>query len=170
MSKRSLKKYLETLNEEQLREQIMELYSTFKDVKVYYDFVFNPKEDKLVREAKEKIANEYFPVKRRKPRARRSVAQKYIKHFLTLGVSPVQVADVMWYNLEIATTFNAEKQVKQEAFYKSMAGSFDEALKYTLVHGLPDQFEARIHKLYDDIKAQDWSSLYTVEQSMQLLE
>lgn len=170
MSKRSLKKYLETLNEEQLREQIMELYSTFKDVKVYYDFVFNPKEDKLVRECKEKIANEYFPVKRRKPRARRSVAQKYIKHFLTLGVNPLQVADVMWYNLEIATTFNAERQVKQEAFYKSMARSFDEALKYTLVHGLLDQFRQRIHKVFDDIEAQEWPSLYTVEQSMQLLE
>ncbi|MBL7473799.1 DUF6155 family protein [Robertkochia sediminum] len=170
MSKRSLKKYLETLNEEQLREQIMELYTTFKDVKVYYDFVFNPKEDKLVRECKEKIANEYFPVKRRKPRARRSVAQKYIKHFLTLGVNPLQVADVMWYNLEIATTFNAEKQVKQEAFYKSMARSFDEALKYTLVHGLLDQFRQRIHKVFDDIEAQEWPSLYTVEQSMQLLE
>lgn len=170
MSKRSLKKYLETLNEEQLREQVMELYTTFKDVKVYYDFVFNPKEDKLVRECKEKIANEYFPVKRRKPRARRSVAQKYLKHFLTLGVNPMQVADVMWYNLEIATTFNAGKQVKQEAFYKSMARSFDEALKYTLVHGLLDQFRQRIHKVFDDIEAQEWPSLYTVEQSMQLLE
>lgn len=170
MSKRSLKKYLETLNEEQLREQIMQLYSTFKDVKVYYDFVFNPKEDKLVREAKEKIANEYFPVKRRKPRARRSVAQKYIKHFVTLGVNPVQVADVMWYNLEIATTFNSEKQVKQEAFYKSMARAFDEAMKYTLVHGVLDQFSNRIYKLHADISGQDWPSLYTVEQSMQLME
>ncbi len=148
----------------------MHLYGTFKDVKVYYDFVFNPKEDKIVHECKEKIANEYFPVKRRKPRARRSVAQKYIKHFMTLGVNPVQVADVMWYNLEIAATFNADKNVKQQAFYTSMAKSFDEAIKYTLVHGLYDQFATRIKKLVAEISEQDWPSMYAIEQSMGLLE
>lgn len=169
MSKRALKKYLETLTEEQLREQLMHLYGTFKDVKVYYDFVFNPKEDKLVHECKEKIANEYFPVKRRKPRARRSVAQKYLKHFMTLGVDPVQVADVMWYNLEIAAAFSAEKKVRQDSFYTSMARSFDEALKYTLVHGLYDQFGVRVQKLLEKIRGQDWPSLYVIEQSMELL-
>ena len=170
MSKRSLKKYLTTLNEEQLRDQVMHLYSTFKDVKVYFDFVFNPKEDKLINEGKEKIANEYFPVKRRKPRARRSVAQKYIKHFLTLGVNPVQIADLMWYNLEIATTFNKEKQLKQDAFYNSMARSFDEALKFTLVHGLYDQFGKRIAKLHAEMQEQEWSSLPSIDRSMELLE
>ena len=36
---------------------------------------------------------------------RRSVAQKYIKHFLLLGVDPFIIADVMLYNVEIAQTF-----------------------------------------------------------------
>ena len=58
MSKRNLKKYLTELNKEQLEEQLIELYDKFGDVKVYYDFVFNPNEDKLVREAKFKISNE----------------------------------------------------------------------------------------------------------------
>ena len=57
MSKRDLKKYLNELNKEQLEVQIIELYDKFSNVKVYYDFVFNPNEEKLVREAKFKIAN-----------------------------------------------------------------------------------------------------------------
>ena len=60
MSKRDLKKYITELNKEQLEEQILELYDKFTDVKVYYDFVFNPNEKKLVQEAKLKISNEYL--------------------------------------------------------------------------------------------------------------
>lgn len=169
MSKRALQKYLAELDEDQLREQLMHLYDTFKDVKVYYDFVFNPKEEKLVNESKEKIGNEYFPVRRKRPRMRRSVAQKYIKHFQTIGMNPLHVADVMWFNLEIASAFNKEKKVRQEAFYKSMARSFDEAVKYTLVNGLVDEFQPRIHKVYNDAVAQEWSSLDRLERSMELL-
>ncbi|THD69126.1 hypothetical protein E7Z59_01995 [Robertkochia marina] len=169
MSKRSLQKYLSELTEDQLREQLMHLYTTFKDVKVYYDFVFNPREEKLVNESKEKIANEYFPVRRKRPRARRSVAQNYIKHFMTLGVNPLHIADIMWFNLEIAVTFNKERKFKQEAFYKSMAKSFDEGIRYCSVNGLTDEFLPRIRKVYEEVVTQNWSSLDQIERSMELL-
>ena len=95
MSKRDLKKYLTTLKKEQLEEQILELYEKFNAVKVYYNFVFNPKEDRLFQEAKFKISNEYFPIKGNKPKLRRSIAQKIIKHFITLGVDSFIIADVI---------------------------------------------------------------------------
>ena len=63
MSKRDLKKYLSELNKSQLEEQLIELYDKFKDVKVYYNFVFNPNEHNLVKEDKLKISNEYFPIR-----------------------------------------------------------------------------------------------------------
>jgi hypothetical protein len=66
MSKRALKKYLATLDEEALREQFMELYNRFPEVKTYYDFVFNPREDQLLRQAMERISEEYFPRRRKK--------------------------------------------------------------------------------------------------------
>ena len=75
MSRRALKKYLTGLKKPELEEQMVDLYDRFPTVKQYYDFVFNPREDKWVQEAKEKISNEYFPLKRKKARARRSVAQ-----------------------------------------------------------------------------------------------
>ena len=48
MSKRDLKKYLSDLSKSQLEEQFVEMYDKFKDVKVYYDFVFNPNEKNLI--------------------------------------------------------------------------------------------------------------------------
>ena len=95
MSKRALKSYLKTLEKDQLEEQIMELYDKFKEVKAFYNFAFNPKEDHLMEEAKFKISKEYFPLTRRRPKMRRSVAQKTIKQFKLLGVEPFLIADLM---------------------------------------------------------------------------
>ncbi len=68
MSKRDLKKYLSELNNTQLQEQLIELYDKFISVKTYYDFVFNPNENGLVKEAKLKISSEYFPIRAKKPK------------------------------------------------------------------------------------------------------
>lgn len=161
MSKRDLKKYLSELNKEQLEEQIIELYEKFPAVKVYYNFVFNPKEDSLLQESKFKISNEYFPVKagrRTKPKMRRSVAQKYIKHFILLGVDPFVIADLMLYNIEIAQTFSAENTIKQELFYKSMLNSFEQLVQFVIANGIFTDFKGRIIAIYNESLLQKWSN------------
>lgn len=160
MSKRDLKKYLNELTKEQLEEQIIELYHKFSDVKVYYDFVFNPNEDKLVREAKIKISNEYFPVKGKKSKMRRSVAQKFIKHFIILGVDVFIIADVMLYNIEIAQTFSAEKTIKQEFFFKSMLTSFQQAVSFLMEQGIFVEFKSRVVAIKDETLHQNWVNQY----------
>ncbi len=160
MSKRDLKKYLTELNKTQLEEQIIELYDKFSAVKTYYDFVFNPKEDTLLRECKIKISNEYFPpktgAKARKPKMRRSVAQKYIKHFIVLGVDPFIVCDVMLYAIEIAQTFSAERIIKSELFYKSMFNSFEQAVVYMIANGILEEFKPRIFAIQSETIRQNW--------------
>lgn len=160
MSKRDLKKYLTELNKQQLEEQILELYEKFPAVKTYYDFVFNPKEDTLLKECKIKISNEYFPQKTsgkpRRPKMRRSVAQKYIKHFMVLGVDPFVIGDVMLYAIEIAQTFSAERSVYQETFYKSMLTSFEQAVKFMISNGILEEFKSRIISISEEARRQKW--------------
>lgn len=160
MSKRDLKKYLNELSKAQLEEQIVELYDKFSDVKVYYDFAFNPNEDKLVREAKFKISNEYFPVKGKKSKMRRSVAQKFIKHFISLGVDSFIIADIMLYNVEIAQTFSAERVVKQELFFKSMLTSFQQAVSFMIEKGILDDFKNRVVAVKEETMTQNWFNQY----------
>lgn len=155
MSKRALKKYLSELKKSELEEQLLGLYEKFPAVKAYYSFVFNPKEEKLVQEAKLKIGNEYFPVKRKRPRARRSVAQKYIKNFLLLGVDAPLVADVMLYNLEIAQEFSVHKNVT-DAFYKSMLNSFEQAIQYIALNAILPEFKDRILVIYKHTQDNNW--------------
>ncbi len=174
MSKRDLKKYLSELNKEQLEEQIIELYEKFSPVKVYYDFVFNPKEETLLKECKLKISNEYFPLKkagrRSKPKMRRSVAQKYIKHFVVLGVDPFVIADVMLYNIEIAQTFSSEHFVKQELFYKSMFNSFEQAVEFIISNGIWPEFKTRIHGIHQETIQQKWKNEPQFDSILERLE
>lgn len=170
MSKRDLKKYLAELSKEQLEEQIIELYDKFSGVKVYYDFAFNPNEDKLVREAKFKISNEYFPVKGKKAKMRRSVAQKFIKHFISLGVDSYIIADIMLYNIEIAQTFSAEKIIKQELFFKSMLTSYQQAVSFMIEKGILADFQSRVVAVKEETIAQKWFNNYEFVAVVERLE
>ncbi|TKG94536.1 hypothetical protein EYV94_11340 [Puteibacter caeruleilacunae] len=156
MSKREFKKYISGLSKEQLEEQLIDVYGRFKEVKEYYDFAFNPKEDKLIDECKFKIGKEYFPVNRRKAKMRRSVAQNYIRHFKRLGVESSLIADVMLYNVEIAQTYCKEKYVRQDSFYTSMLKSFDEAVSYIIENSLQNEFNDRVQKIAEEAWEQQW--------------
>ncbi len=155
MSKSALKKYLSSLKKRELEIQILDLYERFPQVKTFYDFAFNPKEDKLIGDAKARISNEYFPRKRKRPRARRSVAQKYIRKFSTLGMDPYLLADLMLYNLETAQRFSAVRKVN-EAFYKSMLRSYSEAVSHVILHSLENEFQNRMDHIYAQVREQDW--------------
>ena len=160
MSKRDLKKYLSELDKVQLEEQVMELYDKFKDVKVYYDFVFNPKETNLVKEAKLKISNEYFPIRGKRPKMRRSTAQKFIKHFILLGVDAFIIADIMLFNIETAQSFSAKKDVKYESFYKSMLNSFEQAITFMIEKGILYEFKSRVVAIQKESESQKWFNRY----------
>lgn len=170
MSKRDLRKYLNELDKAQVTEQLLELYDKFQEVKTYYDFVFNPKEEKLVSEAKLKIANEYFPIKGKRPKLRRSTAQKYIKHFVTLGVDPFVVADVMLFNLETAQRYSAKREMRYSSFYKSMLNSFEQVVDYVIVNGVHQDYVQRIWNVHEEVLRQAWDNRYDFETAVDKLK
>ncbi|TDN89327.1 hypothetical protein DET49_10672 [Salegentibacter sp. 24] len=163
MSKRQLKKYLEELDKDQLEDQILDLYERFKPVKIFYDFVFNPREDELMRKAKLKISKEYFPETKRRPKARRSVAHKEIKMFQQLGVEPYLVADLMLFNIELSQTFAKEKNNLKDPFYKSIFRSFEEAVKFMIKEGIVSDFKPRILNISEETESQEWPNAYKFE-------
>ena len=160
MSKRDLKKYISDLTKPQLEEQLLELYDKFKEVNTYYNFVFRPNEKNLVKDAKLKISNEYFPIRGKRPKMRRSVAQKYIKHFITLGVDNYIIADVMLYNIEIAQVFTSEKLVTNELFYKSMLSSFQQVISFLIEKSILNDFRSRVVAINNQALEQNWSNTY----------
>ena len=160
MSKRDLKKYLSELTKTQLEEQLVEIYDKFKDVKVYYDFVFNPNEKNLIKDAKIKISNEYFPVRGKRPKLRRSVAQKFIKHFISLGMDSFLIADLMIYNIEIAQTLSSERLITAESFYKSILLSYNQAVSFLIEKSILYEFKSRIEVINSETINQNWRNAY----------
>ncbi len=160
MSKRDLKKYVTKLTKAQLEEQIIELYEKFKEVNTYYNFVFQPNENNLIKDAKLKIANEYFPIRGKRPKMRRSIAQKYVKHFITLGVDSYLIADVMLYAIEIAQVLTAEKTVTQELFYKSMLVTYQQAISFFMKEGILHDFKSRVVAINSEVLRQNWVNAY----------
>jgi uncharacterized protein YceK len=156
MSKRELRKYLKELTKEQLEEQVADLYNRFKEVKEYYDFAFNPNENQLIELCRFQISKEYYPVGSRKAKLRRSVAQKWIKKLMVLDADASLVADVMFFNIEIAQTFSGEHMVRQESFFTSLFKSFDEALRFVSEKGILADFRGRIEKIAGDAWDQQW--------------
>ena len=156
MSKRDLKNYLSELSPEQIQEQFMALYVKFPDVKTYYDFVFNPNEEKLQREAKIKVSNEYFPTRSKRAKMRRSIAQKIIKHFISLGVDVFITADLMLYTIEIAQVFSEQNRIKNEAFYKSAFNSFSQSISFMIDHQILYEFKDRLEKIVENSIQQKW--------------
>jgi hypothetical protein len=156
MSKRELRKYVKELTKVQLEDQIIDLYERFKPVKEYYDFAFNPKENELMEQCRFQISKEYYPIGSRKAKMRRSVAQKWIKKLMLFDADASLLADVMFFNIEIALTFSSEHIIRQESFFTSMYKSFDETLRFVSGKGILDEFKGRIEKIAGDTFDQKW--------------
>ena len=163
MSKTQLKKYTKELTKDQLEEQILLLYDKFPSVKTYYDFVFQPNERKLANDARVKIAQEYFPNSAKRPKLRRSIAQKILKHFISLGVDPFVIADLMLFAIEIAQSYTADKPSKQDAFYKSMLLATQQAVAFINEQGILYEYKVRLLKICRESAEQNWPNNYSFE-------
>lgn len=89
---------------------------------------------------------------------RRSVAQKFIKHFIVLGVDPYVVVNLMLYNIEIAQTYASENTIIQELFFKSMLNSFEQATQYAVANGVFSDFNPRFIAIYEEAKRLKWKN------------
>lgn len=158
MSKRQLISFLKELKRGELERQVLDLYQRFKNVKEFYDFSFNPNEDKRFEQAKIKIGKEYFPEGKRKAKKRVSVAQKLIVHLISLEADPERIADLMLFNIEIAQSYCAESPVKAQAFYQSMLKSFRHALVFIENQFLQETFHQRIVRIVEEAHRQNWSN------------
>ena len=174
MSKRELKKYLKELTKEQLEEQMVALYEKFIPVKVYYNFVFNPNENALLQDFKVKVSHEYFPIQRgkikRRPKMRRSVAQKIIKHFILLGVDPYIIADAMCYHIEIAQAYSVDHFIKQDLFFKSMFTYFEQLIRFTIANGMVADFKTRLLSISEQSNAQRWQNKQDFTTTLEKIE
>jgi hypothetical protein len=101
---------------------------------------------------------------------RRSIAQKFIKHYISLGVDVFIIADIMLYNIEIAQAFSSEKFIKQELFFRSMLTSFQQAISFLIENGILNDFKSRVVALKEESINQNWLNSYEFSAILERLE
>jgi hypothetical protein len=144
MSKTALKKHLQSLNNEQLIEAVLEMYDNVKPVKEYLEYFLNPNEDELFEKCKAIIVKEFYPTgKYTEPKTRFSVAKKAIADFRSLKPSPELLGDLMLTLPEMACKFTYDYGDMWEQYYESASTNFKNALVYLKKKNLLDTFKLR---------------------------
>lgn len=102
MSKAQLKKELATMDADQLRELILDVYSAKKEAKEYFEFFLNPDVKKLTDKVALAIYKEINRSKHGTLVARFSVILNMIKEYESFGVDAEQVLRMMLTTLSLA--------------------------------------------------------------------
>ncbi|QZE13496.1 hypothetical protein K4L44_13060 [Halosquirtibacter laminarini] len=156
MSKRELKKHLDTLNEDQLKEMIVDLHDRFKDVKDFYKFFFNPDEDKLLEDAKTAINKEFYPARSRRPKMRPTVFKKNYKLLSTLGVSPEKLIELMLYYIDVAIQFPRSRNIRKANFHQSIYKTYEDCISYVFKEGFESIYMNKLEEIVDQTWKKDW--------------
>lgn len=98
MSKASLKKVIKDLEKDSLAQIILELYDARPEAKEYLEFWLNPDADAELQKYRKRIYKIFFisEVKPRKSPAFTEI-KNHLKYFISLGIEPEKVADLMLY-------------------------------------------------------------------------
>ena len=144
MSKTALKKYLQSIPNEQLIETVLEMYDNIKPVKEYLEYFLNPNEKVILEKYRAVIVNEFYPKgKNTEPRTRFLVAKKAISDFRALKPSPELLGDLMVTLAEMACKFTYDYGDMLEQYYDSAYTNFKNALIYLQKNNLLNHFKQR---------------------------
>lgn len=145
MSARSeFTKFLKSLNEDELRQEMKSLYATIKEVKQHYQMELggDAERKKIFDKAKKDIYNLYFI--RNIPRKRPRVAKikSILKEMKKLSVFSHETADLLLYTTETCLEYLYNRSYTTSATYNSCVDSYDQALEI-INTGLHADFEKR---------------------------
>lgn len=150
MSKAKLKKYLQSLSQEQLVQVVLDLYSARKEAKEYLEFFMDPNEEDALERYKKTLKNNYFTTQGR-PRAKLNVklGNDIVADFVRLDVAPEKVADLMIFHVEVMMSRIVVRRIIRETAWNSAVTMFRKAVDYINAHNLIKDFERRINRIIE---------------------
>lgn len=147
MSKSALKKILNDLDREQLKEVILEIYDARKDAREFLEYFVAPDEVSMYEKYKAIIHKEFFPAKGR-AKARSSVCKKALKEFITLHPSPRLIANLRLYTVERATQYAILMRSWIKTSVENLrVSTFEEALTHMYANGILDESMPAVERI-----------------------
>ncbi|EMR02056.1 DUF6155 family protein [Cesiribacter andamanensis] len=161
---REVKKYLQELSDEELREEVMKLYKKFPILKEYYQQELSLDGGGLVADYKKKIHQHYFPSGRSPKRPRAAKTRELISRFRKLSPFSFDVADLLLYQVETMVAFSASKGTSGNrgyvsgGFNQTLISRYKEALQLVVAEALEGEFMPRLQQVLKEARFMRWGT------------
>lgn len=143
MREAKLKEYLNTLETNQLREEIVEVFKVFDDVKNYYNLKISGKlEESLLKTYKERLVEEFSHYPNSKIRFYK--ISEILMEFQNSSTRAYNKIDLMLYYIGLAMENIQLNKISDEKLIISIESVFEKALNIMFKNNLQEQFNEAI--------------------------
>jgi hypothetical protein len=144
--KRELTKYLDHLEEEELRQEILQLYKKLPVVREYYQMELGDSTKALVDKYKKDIRKAFFPARGRGRRGR-SESRKVIRAFEKISIHQKDIIELLFYRVSVMVDYLTAHRLISESFHDSIVTSYAEACRLTEKEILTDYFREKAREV-----------------------
>ncbi len=147
------KKFIQSLEEEELHQEMIKLYIKFKVVKDHYAMELGSNKDrtKIYANAKKEIIKRYATKSYRKPRKPRI---RKINSILTeMSIKAIfehEMIDLYLFNAETGNEFIKNYDLMTTPIFNTIAKSFDSAINIILRSLLEEEYETRCQNIVNN--------------------
>lgn len=147
MSKAALKKAMKDMEKDSLAEIILELYESRPEAKEYLEFWLNPDAEAELQIYRKKVFKIFF-VSEGKPRRSPAFSdlKTLTKYFISLGIEPEKIGDLMIYILDCYKDWLALRRhvISHQSRFDKL---YTETETYIETAGLEDMYGIRLSRI-----------------------
>lgn len=165
--KRDFLRLLKELEEDELREELQNLYDRFPVLREYYKLELSANTGKVLEKYKKDVRKAFFPSRGwRMSRRGRSNSNKIIKAFSEVSIHSRDLVELMLYRVEVMTEAIDHFRVDNESFHDSTVKSFAKALALARKEVLLDAFRPKMEQLAQNFDEQKRLYSFTFSEVM----
>lgn len=133
------KKFLQSLTEEELRDELHLLYKRFPQLREYYAVELSERPGEVLDKYKRKLRRAFFPTRGRGKRGR-SQSRTILRDFRAINDRSRDLTELYFYRAELLAEYAVTHRRDSDAFLNSVTTAFTEACSLAHEHVLLDEF------------------------------
>lgn len=155
---KDLRTFLDSLDEAELREEILKLFGKLTQVQEFYaQELMSDKERKAMLEGYRRKIHGYFWTRTgNRKRPSNAKLRELINNYEKVSVFPSEVIDLLLYRVETATAYASKLGRMPEASYKASYNAFKKAVELIALHQFEDRFQERCEAILKHKNVENW--------------
>jgi Family of unknown function (DUF6155) len=144
------KRFLVEMKEEELRAEMLKLFSKLDQVQSFYaqELMSDSDRKSVLEDYKKKVYNQYWTRTGNPRRPSNAEVRKILGEFEKVSIFPVELIDLLLHRVEIVTESASQLGGAADADYNASSSSFEKALKLMDKNKLHDHFKDRCVALF----------------------